>query len=696
MLKDKVLHLNSAFTIKQDNLPQAGNSAIESLYIEGYASTVDIDRQGDVVPKSVWQAGIQNYLKNPIILAQHDYDDPIGRMVDYKIDDKGLWVKARISSAAEECYGLIKDKVLTAFSIGFKVLDAEYNSAAEVFLIKELELVEISVVSVPCNQNTVFDLSKAFSDASEYKEFKQQFAISDNSAKGLEVTDTANGTSKGKWKMDPKELEQMVAQAAKSAAEQATKSLVAAQEAAALEKAMAEKAAQEFDAKVKAAVQVQVGESGAERLLAEMTKRLDEESSARKSALEGLEASIKEKAAELAAIQRSKMSFNDKQTGEATTYEDREKAVMLAKIAGKQIADTKFGRMLLEKGTYASNQTTSSGSVVSGGTTVTGVPGQTALVGTVSPHMASGIWELEVSTNMEAEVRRRLVVAPLFRAISMQTNVMTMPLNPEAGLASWVSNSDFGAANSRGGTTSTTGQTPGVGNPHKLKEVTLNAYKVATNEYLAYEEEEDSILVILPIVRDAMIRRLARTVDRAYLLGDSGSIAPFNGLNAAATIGAGVSAASAASTYGPVSQMRALRKNLGAWGLDPAEVVYVVSTEVYYDLMDDSSFQDMSKVGPMATQLTGQIGQVNGSPVLVSAEFATKSGAGTTGTPTGTTGAICFAPGNFLAGNQRGLRFDTQELVETQRRVLVASLRTGMTQVTSNLGSGASKMVWAA
>ena len=188
-MKNKVLHLNSAFTMK--DLPNTGDSGTESVFIEGYASTTDIDRSGDVVPKSVWEAGIQNYLKNPIILAQHDYDDPIGRMVDYKIDDKGLWVKARISSAAEECFNLIKDKVLTAFSIGFRIMDAEYNSAAEVFLIKELELVEISVVSVPCNQNTLFDLSKAFSDAADYQKFKQQFAPNGDSAKGLESTTEA-------------------------------------------------------------------------------------------------------------------------------------------------------------------------------------------------------------------------------------------------------------------------------------------------------------------------------------------------------------------------------------------------------------------------------------------------------------------------------------------------------------------------
>jgi hypothetical protein len=97
-------------------------------------------------------------------------------------------------------------------------------------------------------------------------------------------------------------------------------------------------------------------------------------------------------------------------------------------------------------------------------------------------------------------------------------------------------------------------------------------------------------------------------------------------------------------------------------------------------LLEDPIFQTMDKVGAQATVLTGQIGQVGGSPVLVSAEYAAPG--------TGVTGAIAVNPGNFLVGNQRGLRIDTQELVETQRRVMVASLRTGMTQVTTAQGTG--------
>lgn len=651
MDKNKVLHLNSTFSIKE--LPKADES-IDSIFIEGYASTTDVDRTGDVVLSTAWMKGLDNYLKNPIILAYHDHDDPCGRMVDYKVDSKGLWIKARIS-AASEVFNLVKDGVLSAFSIGFKVKDAEYDNNLDIFKIKELELVEISVVSVPCNQDTIFSLSKAFDNAADYKSFKEQFAPKGESAKGLESTTEAKSTNKKEWNMDPKELEQLLANAAKSAAEQATKSLLATQKAEEERKAAEAKAQAELEARIKAQVEAQVKtvDTGAERLLQDVEKRLSEATEKQTQVLKGLEEAIKEKAEELTKMQASKMQFADRAAPQGElSYADKEKAVLLGKISGKGLAGTKFGAELVQK---------------------------------YGQHMPSATWELEVSLNMENEVRRRLVVAPLVRAVAMQTNVMTMPLNPEAGLANWVTNDQFGTANSVGGTTATTGQTPGSGSPHRIKEITLNAYKVATREYLNYEEEEDSLLVIMPIVRDAMVRRIARAVDRAYLLGAGEGADPVKGL---ALYDAASVVLPAVDGPASIANLRGLRKDLGTWGLDPAEVVYVVSTEVYYDLLDDTSFQTMAQVGPQATLLTGQVGQIGNSPVIVSGEFATKA--------EGAVGAICFAPGNFLAGNQRGLRFDTQELVETQRRVLVASLRTGLTQVTTNLGPGVSALRWGA
>lgn len=639
--KDKILRIDSQFT---KELPTA-DEAIDSIFISGYASVNVPDRAGDVVPSSVWDRGMTNYLKNPIVLAYHDHDDPIGRMVEHKVDEKGLWIKARISAAAE-VFNLIKDGVLTAFSVSFRVLDAEYNSVTELFVIKELELIEISVVSVPCNQDTLFSLSKSFDNDEEYKIFKTQFAPKSDSAKGLETSTVAKSTTSKGIGMDPKELQAMIDAAAANAAAQATEKLLATQKAEQEAREKAAKEEEELQKRIAEAVaKVTPTTTGAEKLLEEITKRFEEQAGNAKKTLEGIEAVVKEKAEELQALQKSKMSFTPGTTGEIA-YEDKEKAIILSKMAGKPMEATKLGKQLIEK---------------------------------AGAHVASATWELEVSLNMESEVRRKLVVAPLFRQINMQTNVMTLPVNPEAGLGQWMANTAFGTTTSAGNNAT-----------HQLKEITLNAYKVATNEYMAYEEEEDSLLVLMPIVRDAMVRRVARSVDRAFLYGAGSGSDPVKGLltydaTSAVTI---TTAAGKAAT----SHLRDLRKDLGAWGLDPADVVYVVSTDVYYDLLDDTLFQTMDKVGTKATILTGQIGMVGGSPVLVSAEFPTKA----TGANTATTNyaALAVAMGNFVVGNQRGLRFDTQDLVETQRRVLVASLRTGMTQITTNLGQGVSALRW--
>lgn len=650
----KVLYLNSPFTVKDSN------SSKDSIYIEGYASTTDIDRAGDVIPAAVWEKGISNYLKNPVVLAYHDHGVPVGRVVEHRVDKRGLWVKARISSAAK-IFNLVKDNVLTAFSVGFKILDASYDAASEIFTVKDLELVEISIVSVPCNQNTIFSLSKAFENADDYISFKKQFVPKGESAKGLESTTEANSITKKEWNMNPEDLKQMLAEAAKTAAEEATKGILAAQAAEAEEKARAEKAQAELENKIKATVEatVKTVDTGAERLLAEVSKRIEEQTAESKNVLAGIEATIKEKADELAKIQASKMQFADTEKADLkNSYADREKAYLLGKITGKGIEGTKYGSQLVQK---------------------------------YGQHLPSATWELEVSLNMENEVRRRLVTAPLIRSIAMQTNVMTIPVNPEAGVASWATKAgtDFGTTASAGGTTATNGS----GSPHLLKEITLNSYKVATNEYLNYEEEEDSLIVLLPIIRDAMVRRVARAIDRAFLNGAGTGTDPVKGLARYETTSTVTPTYTAKAT---IESMRNMRKNLGAWGLDPSEIVYIVSTEVYYDLLDDTTFQTMNQVGPAATLLTGQVGSVGNSPVIVSGEFASKPTAATTNASTVFTnvGAICFAPGNFLVGNQRGLRVDTQELVETQRRVLVASLRTGMTQVTTNLGAGVATLRW--
>lgn len=640
---NKVIHLNGVF--KKDGILPTASDNIESIFIEGYANACVTDRSGDIITQDAWNKGLENYLKNPIVLAHHEHDEPIGRVVDHRVDSRGLWVKARISAAAEDTFNLIKDGILTTFSVGFMIKDAMYDAVTDLFVIKELELLEISVVAIPCNQDSTFNLSKSFGSEQEAKEFRKNFISSQASAKKQDNREeTISTNKKGIFNMDPKELEALLAKTASDAAAAVIKA-----QAEAADKLKAEVDAQaSMDAKVEKAVaaRIEMGQSGAEKLLADIEKRFSDATDSSKKVLEGLESSLKEKASELEALQKSKMSFSDKESKEATTYEEREQAVLLAKFHKKDIKDTKFGARLVEK---------------------------------AGAHTNSATWETEVSLNLENEIRRRLVVAPILRNVNMKTNVMKIPVNPDAGIGTWMQNTAFGTTESAGAAAT-----------HALNEITLSAYKVATLEYINFEEEEDSLIVLTPIIREAMVRRLQRAIDRAALRGAGSGTDPLKGLAIYDATSVVVPTNTGVAT---MANMRALRKDMGVWGLDPAELFYIVSTDVYYDLLEDTSFQSVLQVGQQnATLLTGQVGVIGQTPVLVSSEFTSKAGGAATASTN--IGAICVAPGNFIVGNQRGMRFDTQDVVTEQRTALVASMRIGMQQLSTSSGMAVSTLRW--
>lgn len=167
------------FYVHSDNIEiKAASSEKKSFRIAGYANTVAKDRTGDVVTAEAWTKGIENYRKNPVLLYQHDHSKPIGRAESIVVDKKGIFVEGAVSDAAEKLHGvqtLIKDGALKSFSVGFRVKDADFDRASDTFLIKDLELLEISVVSVPANQDSLFSIRKSFEDAEGYEEFKKQF-----------------------------------------------------------------------------------------------------------------------------------------------------------------------------------------------------------------------------------------------------------------------------------------------------------------------------------------------------------------------------------------------------------------------------------------------------------------------------------------------------------------------------------------
>ena len=114
------------------------------------------------------KGGLDNFKNNPIILFNHNYDKPIGRAKEMSVTENGLDITARISKSAGEIKDLIKDGVLGAFSVGFKVKDADYMTETDGYKIKDAELFEVSVVSVPCNQTATFSIAKSFDNMEDY------------------------------------------------------------------------------------------------------------------------------------------------------------------------------------------------------------------------------------------------------------------------------------------------------------------------------------------------------------------------------------------------------------------------------------------------------------------------------------------------------------------------------------------------
>jgi HK97 family phage major capsid protein len=292
--------------------------------------------------------------------------------------------------------------------------------------------------------------------------------------------------------------------------------------------------------------------------------------------------------------------------------------------------------------------------------------------------VSSGDFEQIVSTNIERDIQNELVLAPLFREIAMTSANMIIPILPDAGYAEFAS-AQTAAGSSPHGNLATRGDT--YGSPYggnDLTERTLTTKKLISQSYLGNETEEDAILPILPLIRESMVRSHARAIENAILAGDDAdgafgtSGAAFQGLLKLArgdsdyTQPSGTFAATDSVT---AADLLALRKNMGKYGVNPNEVVYIVSQDVYYNLLEDAEFQDANLVGDMATKLTGEIGQVFGSRVLLCDEFATKAAA--------KFNAVAVYPRNYVMPRLRGVTVESDYEVANQRRVLVASQRLG-------------------
>ena len=123
-------------------------------YISGYASTFgNVDSVGDKVAKGAFAISIAT--KMPKMLWQHDRWQPIGSWTDAKEDDYGLWVQGRILKTVPQgltAFNLLKEEAISGLSIGYRVQDYEYDNDTGIYTLKQVNLLEVSVVTFPANE----------------------------------------------------------------------------------------------------------------------------------------------------------------------------------------------------------------------------------------------------------------------------------------------------------------------------------------------------------------------------------------------------------------------------------------------------------------------------------------------------------------------------------------------------------------
>ena len=143
---------------------------IEEGVISGYASVFgNVDSYGDIVVKGAFSRFLaEAKVKGKVIpvFYGHNMEDPranIGRAIELREDEHGLWFKAQLDLSGETygrlVYEQLKDGRLDSMSFGFSVIDSKSTDAG--YELRELELYEISVVPIPANKEALITDVKA-------------------------------------------------------------------------------------------------------------------------------------------------------------------------------------------------------------------------------------------------------------------------------------------------------------------------------------------------------------------------------------------------------------------------------------------------------------------------------------------------------------------------------------------------------
>lgn len=284
------------------------------------------------------------------------------------------------------------------------------------------------------------------------------------------------------------------------------------------------------------------------------------------------------------------------------------------------------------------------------------------------------------SSSLIEDVRMQLRVAALHQRFNMPTNPFTYPVEG-ADIDAYLVSENTGDNDAGDTTTWVPAATPGTAN------LTFSAKKIGVRSVVSTEMTEDSIVAALPYVRGKIISALADAQENMVINGDTRNVAATNlsGTTLASNsqllawyghrrcaelAGTTVDGAGAIS----LGDIRAVRTKLGKYGVSPSNLAIVCGINTYNQLLSLDQVITIDKYGPNATILSGELGRLDGMPIIVSEFIPENTGAAGRGTGSYTT-LLLVRRDLFWFGDRRDITLKGREVIETDQQVLVALQR---------------------
>lgn len=141
------------------DIPLTVKSVSDSGEFEGYGSVFGVkDSYSDIIVPGAFQKSLaawQEKGRMPALLWQHNMSEPIGIYTEMREDETGLYLKGRLliddDPLAKRAHAHMKAGSLSGLSIGYVLNDYEYDKAKDAFVLKDIDLWEVSLVTFPAN-----------------------------------------------------------------------------------------------------------------------------------------------------------------------------------------------------------------------------------------------------------------------------------------------------------------------------------------------------------------------------------------------------------------------------------------------------------------------------------------------------------------------------------------------------------------